>query len=135
MERINYAKLTMEERKRKVLLANGYERVDEIDLKTILHESEFLKVTVESLPNIELESDFLSYCTGIPESIFDRLKKVDGYLPDNRDILEIVKATIGIMAFAKMALDYYGIFYFYSLDGDVDSIKELGDGFYQFSVM
>ncbi|MCA1059767.1 hypothetical protein LCL96_12495 [Rossellomorea aquimaris] len=97
----------------------------------VLHESEFLRfVTQQLIENMDVDSYFLSTATGVNSDVFDLLLEKE----DISGIISIITATVGVQTIVKMALDYYGIAYFTTVDQAVDSVVDLGNGFYQFVV-
>lgn len=129
-------KRTMDEKKSELLSRESgtYVEYPNVEL-LVLHESEFLSYTVSILSQEEFDIDFLSLVTGVNEEVFRVIQQREqDDFRNFEDTLSIVKATIGIIPFAKLALDYYGIERFTTLDGQPESKHDLGEGFFQFII-
>jgi len=101
----------------------------------VVHESEFLQaaVTVISMTTIDppakIDPGFFAAVTGIPKRVFSGL--IDAQ--DDAAIESIITATVGMFDFAKKALDYYGAAFFLAIDGERESMYDLGDGYFYFN--
>lgn len=102
---------------------------------SVFHESEFLQaaVSVLSMTMIDqpaaVEPVFFSAVTGIPQRVFRGL--IDAQ--DDKAIRSIIDVTVGMLDFAKKALDYYGAAFFLAVDGKRESMYDLGDGYFYFN--
>ncbi|MEZ2660598.1 hypothetical protein [Aneurinibacillus aneurinilyticus] len=98
----------------------------------ILHDSEFLRFVIDVVQQMYLhepiDTTFMSMATGVSKSVFDHLHTTE----DIEALRSIIDATVGIMQFSKMALDYFGISYFITIEGNASSMYPLGDGYYYF---
>lgn len=131
---IQMRKEALEAKKIRLLKENGFDRnvVDgEMFEALVLHESEFLGYVVKVLTDgFEVESSFLCLATRVSSHVFDTLKEAK----DSTGIFSIVDATIGILNFAKIALENYGIAYFATISCDPDEMTHLGEGYYRFCI-
>ncbi|WP_128755870.1 hypothetical protein [Bacillus sp. LL01] len=141
MRKNEFTEASMNKLKTEVLIKHGYleqgQNYGEEEVLYVLHESEFLREVIIDLKFTKVDTEFLSEVTGVSATVFENLYELEDRVtisPDYENVVSIIRATCGVVQFAKLALDYYGIYYFVGISQAIDDMEDLGDGFYKFYV-